>query len=199
MTPTPATDQTADTLLATIDPGRIADESVRQTVIILLNHIEHLTSVVNTLKAENQQLRDEINRLKGDPGKPNIKPNRAKASLSNLSSERERKKPQAHKKASKNEYIKIDREQVLEVLFEQLPVDAVFKGYEDVIVQDIKLSTDNVLFRKQKYYSPGEGKTYLASLPAGYEGQFGPGLKALVARCVFSGQHDPGKAARVFV
>jgi len=30
-----------------------------------------------------------------------------------------------------------------------------------VVVQDIKLTTDNVLFRKQKYYSPSEGKTYL--------------------------------------
>lgn len=29
-----------------------------------------------------------------------------------------------------------------------------FKGYEEVIVQDISLKTDNVLFRKQKYYSP---------------------------------------------
>jgi len=40
-----------------------------------------------------------------------------------------------------------------------LPVDAEFKGYEEVVVQDIKLTTDNVLFRKQKY-SPSEGKTY---------------------------------------
>jgi len=61
-----------------------------------------------------------------------------------------------------------------------LPVDAEFKGYEEVVVQDIKLTTDNVLFRKQKYYSPSEGKTYLAELPDGYEGEFGPGIKALV-------------------
>jgi len=57
-----------------------------------------------------------------------------------------------------------------------LPVDAEFKGYEEVVVQDIKLTTDNVLF--QKYYSL-RGKTYLAELPDGYEGEFGP-IKALV-------------------
>jgi len=39
---------------------------------------------------------------------------------------------------------------------------------QEVVVQDIKLTTDNVLFRKQKYYS-SEGKTYLAELPDGYE------------------------------
>ncbi len=85
MTPTPPTDQQPSTLLANIDPEKIADESVRQTVIIRLNHIEDLSAVVNTLKAENQQLRDEINRLKGEPGKPNIKPNRGKDSQSNHS------------------------------------------------------------------------------------------------------------------
>jgi len=73
-----------------------------------------------------------------------------------------------------------DREEILKYPLELLPADAQFKGYEEVIVQDIKLTTDNVLFRKQKYYSPSEGKTYLAKLPLGYEGEFGPGVKALV-------------------
>jgi len=57
-----------------------------------------------------------------------------------------------------------------------LPVDAEFKGYEEVVVQDIKLTTDNVLFRKT---TPSEEK-HLAELPDGYEGEFGPGIKALV-------------------
>ena len=34
-----------------------------------------------------------------------------------------------------------------------LPADAQFKGYADVVVQDIRLGTDNVLFHKAKYYS----------------------------------------------
>ncbi len=60
----------------------------------------------------------------------------------------------------------------------QLPPDAEFKGYEDVVVQDIKIVTDNVRFRKEKFYSPSKHETYLAKLPVGYEGQFGPGIKA---------------------
>ena len=31
----------------------------------------------------------------------------------------------------------------------------------------------------EKYYSPAERQTYLAALPPGYAGQFGPGIKAL--------------------
>jgi hypothetical protein len=55
----------------------------------------------------------------------------------------------------------------------------VFKGYEDVVVQDLVFRTDNVKFRKEKYYSPSTGKTYLAPLPEGYGGEFGPNLKSL--------------------
>jgi len=128
----------------------------------------------------NQQLRDEINRLKGEQGKPEIKPNKRRLSSAtrDYSSERERHKPKNRKKASKVAKIKIDREEVVRVDPVQLPPDAEFKGYEDVVVQDIKIETDNVLFRKEKFYSPTEHKSYLAELPAGYEGQFGPGIKA---------------------
>jgi len=58
-----------------------------------------------------------------------------------------------------------DREEILEYPRSELPADAQFKGYvreasrrEEVIVQEHKLLTDNVLGRKQKYYSPSLGK-----------------------------------------
>jgi len=90
--------------------------------------------------------------------------------------------------------IKIDRQQILEYPQDLLPVDAEFKGYEEVVVQDIKLTTDNVLFRKQKYYSPSEGKTYLAELPDGYEGEFGPGIKALVISLYYGSNMTQSKS-----
>ena len=60
-------------------------------------------------------------------------------------------------------------------------------------IQDITLTTDNVLFRKQKYYSPSQGKTYLAELPGGYEGEFGPGIKTLVISLYYGGNMTQGK------
>ena len=45
--------------------------------------------------------------------------------------------------------------------------------------QDLVFRTGNVKFRKEKYYSPSAGKTYLAPLPEGYGGEFGPNLKSL--------------------
>jgi len=46
-----------ETVLQTFDPQQIADESVRQVIVILLNHTEQLTTEITALKAENQRLR----------------------------------------------------------------------------------------------------------------------------------------------
>ncbi|BAY81756.1 hypothetical protein NIES267_72060 (plasmid) [Calothrix parasitica NIES-267] len=180
-------------LLQTIDTREIADESMRRTVEILLNLIEQQQLEIKELREENQKLRDENNRLKGEEGKPDIKANKKKGFKNDHSSEKERKTPAEHHKRSKNETVKIDREEIVTYPKEKLPADAEFKGYEEVIIQDILLKTDNVLFRKQKYYSPQTGKTYLASLPDGYDGEFGPGIKALVMSLYYGGNMTQGK------
>ena len=126
-------------------------------------------------------------------GKPEDKANGPKKLKENYSSEKERKTPKKHIKSSKNALLKVDREKILEYSQGELPLDSEFKGYEEVIVQDILLKTDNVLFRKHKYYSPSEGKTYLAPLPSGYDGEFGPGVKALVMSLYYGGNMTQGK------
>jgi hypothetical protein len=161
------------------DPNEIQDENARQAIIWLLNLVEELKSENEVLRAEVQQLRDENNRLKGEQGQPDVKPNQAKKNQDH-SSEKERRRPKKWRKGSKVDKIKIDREEKLVVNKQELPPDAQFKGYEPVVVQDIQIKTDNVRFWKEKYYAPSTGKSYLASLPAGYEGEFGPGLRSLV-------------------
>jgi len=169
-------------MLGNLDPNSIQDiDGARRAIQELLNLIEEVVGENRALREENQQLRDEINRLKGEQGRPKVKANRkSEKKREDYSSESERRKPRQRKKKSKRARVRIDREQVLAVDQAQLPSDAEFKGYEEVVVQDIEIKTDNVLFRKEKYYSPSEHKTYLAELPDGYEGQFGPGIKALV-------------------
>src|SRR3989440_11718141 len=53
------------------------------------------------------------------------------------------------------------------------------QGPEDLVVQELRFVTDNVKFHKEKYYAASTGQTYLAPLPAGYRGEFGPNLKSL--------------------
>ncbi len=161
-----------------IDLSVILEEKTRELVKRLLNFIEQLSSSLREARAEIQRLRDENNRLKGEQGKPDIKANVVEAPKSH-SSEKERHKPRQRHGKKKQASIVVNREEVVQVNRFILPADAVFKGYEENVVQDILLKTDNVRFLKEKYYSPSLGRTYLAELPTGYEGQFGPGLKAL--------------------
>jgi len=161
-----------------IDLSAILEEKTRELVKGLVNFIEQLSSNLREARAENQRLRDENNRLKGEQGKPEIKGDTE--TPKDHSSEQERRKPRKRQAKKKIVTIVIDRKEVVRVDQSILPGDAIFKGYEENVVQDILLKTDNVCFLKEKYYSPSLGCTYLAELPSGYEGQFGPGIKALV-------------------
>jgi len=149
----------------------------------LLNLIETLSRENQELKHQNQELRDEINRLKGEQGKPKIKPN--KKNSSQYSSEKERKEAKKRKKRNKKDQIKTHDTQTCSVDKSILPNDARFKGYDRVVIQDIKFEAHNTLFLKEKYYSPSLNKTYLAPLPSGYDGEFGPAIKAMAIKLYF--------------
>ncbi len=184
-------------MLEDLDLSRIGDPYARECVHRLLNLVEKLAMEVRSLQEENQRLRDENARLKGEKGKPDIKANAPKPPSADYSSERERHTPKAWRKTSKTAKIHIDREEVLKIDRENLPADAEFKGYEDTTVQDVILRTDNVLFRKEKFYSPGEGRIYLAPLPGGYEGEFGPGIESLVITLYFGSNMSEPKIAEL--
>lgn len=162
----------------------IVDPSARRIIKILINLVEILAAENAALKLTVQELRDEINHLKGEQGKPDIRGQSKGKGGSNHSSESERNKgnakPPRKPKVKKTQTIKIDRQVTCEIDKADLPEDAIFKGYETRIIQDIKIITDNVEFRLPTYYSPSLNKTYIAPLPPGYAGEFGPGVRASI-------------------
>ncbi|VAW36233.1 hypothetical protein MNBD_GAMMA01-1047, partial [hydrothermal vent metagenome] len=131
-----------------------------------------------------------------EQGKPDIKAN-TKKKQGNHSSENERKnknagcdkddngnkdKKQKRKRQSKVSKIKVDRDEVCPIDKSILPADAVFKGYSDSIIQDIKIITDNVRYRREVYYSASSNKSYYGDLPtevAGH-GEYGVGIRSLL-------------------
>ncbi len=86
----------------------------------------------------------------------------------------------------KRKPLKIDRTEHCKVDQSILPGDAIKKGVEKTIIQDIEFKTHNIEFHREVYYSPSEKKRYIGALPPGYSGEFGPGVKSLV--CVL--YHD---------
>jgi hypothetical protein len=184
-------------MLEDLDLHSIVDEQTRELVRRLLNVLEDVMADLRAAQAENQRLRDEINRLKGEQGRPKVQSNTPQPPHTDHSSEQERRKPKIWSKRHKTDRIPIDREQVVEVDPDRLPPDAVFKGYEDVVVQDVIFRTDNVLFHKEKFYSPSQHQTYLAALPQGYSGQFGPGIKGLALVFYYGAQMSEPKVAEL--
>jgi len=164
----------------------IKDKKVTQVFELLCNIIEKLSSENQQLREENQDLKDENNRLKKELGKPDIKPNNRgkckKKTSRNYSSEKERNNcnQNERKRGSKKDKIVISETTVCDCDKSILPSDAVFKSYNDVMVQELQFTTHNHLFRKKVYYSESTKTTYTAPLPLGFCGEFGPQLKSFV-------------------
>ena len=160
---------------------QVTDPGVRAAINILLNIVEVLIDK-NTQQAETiQQLKDEINLLKGEQSRPKPRPDNKGKDHSSEKERKERQSKKAKKKRTpKQDAIKADRTVVCKLDKSKLPEDAVHKGHTSVIIQDLKVSTDNVQFERETYYSPSLKKTFMADLPAGYDGEFGPGIKTLV-------------------
>jgi regulator of replication initiation timing len=176
------------------ETATISDPQIKKIFTGLFDLVELLASENEKLTVENQQLKNEVNELKGEQGKPDVKPNKRNAT--DISSEKERKdgKPGDDGKASEDSRkkkrnrkpklpdINIDREHKCEIDQSTLPSDVINKGFTDTIIVDIKIVTDNVRYRRETYYSPSQGKTFIAPLPVGVagKGEFGVGVRSLI-------------------
>lgn len=154
----------------------VTDPVAKAIFAELFNIIEELSTRNTILEKENRQLRDEISHLKGEQGKPHIRPNTR--NKKNISSEKERRPKTKWKKQAKKADIHIDNTVHCTVESTTLPPDAVFKYTDTVIQQDIVFERRNTLYKIDVYYSPSENKTYRAALPAEYSGYHGNGLQS---------------------
>ncbi|MCB0559100.1 MAG: hypothetical protein KDD09_09165, partial [Phaeodactylibacter sp.] len=119
-----------------IDPSSIKDiDSFRDIVKLLLNIVEQQSEQIEQLRQENQELKDEINRLKGEQGRPKF-PKSEEPAAKDISSEKQRRKKN-RRKGKKKPNIDIDRTEYCRVDESVLPADAQFKGYDDVIQQEL--------------------------------------------------------------
>jgi hypothetical protein len=159
-------------------------DTLKALLLKLLDTIEQLAQINHQQYEEIQRLEDEINRLKGEKGKPKIPPNIPPRETNNRT-----KKPRNWTKQSKKPKIKIDRTEHVPVDTGILPPDAEFKGYRSVIKQNIKFKTDNVEYILERYYSPSENKVYEAEIPEDVQNfEFGSDLKAFIANLYYAGR-----------
>jgi hypothetical protein len=126
-------------------------------------------------------LRDEISRLKGGPGRPNIKP-------SGMEQGTEAKPPSSggeRPRGSTRSKLAIHEEQIIKVATP--PCGARLKGYTSFVVQDLLIRPHVVNFRCERWQTP-DGAMVTAPLPAGIHGHFGPELRRFVLTQYHQGQ-----------
>ena len=156
-----------------------------------LSRAEHKIFTIQILE-ENAELRralaaahDEIARLKGCPGRPNIKP--SKPSGMEKATEPKSEKPSGEerpKRGPTNPKLTIDEHRTVEVT---PPPGSRFKGYTSFIVQDLIIRTNVVEYRCERWLTP-DGTILTAPLPDGVQGHFGPELVRYVIHSHYHGQ-----------
>ena len=108
---------------------------------MLLNLIESLTADLRKAQAENLYLREQLKGRKGGGGKQDSSQDTPRPTPRSSEEERaEGSEKRQHTKRSKLDRVRIDREEVLKMDRAALPADAEFKGYEEVVVQELESS-----------------------------------------------------------
>ena len=140
--------------------------------------VDHLLRVIEQLRAENRQLRDEIDRLKGLPRRPTIRPSTLNAPHPDpLHKKKRRGKRPGSAKRQKTGALTIH--ETIPLSLEGLPEGTQQNGYEEFVVQDLKIEAHNVCYQRLRYLLP-DGTSRTAPLPADVQGHFGAGLRSYV-------------------
>lgn len=160
-------------------PGDLDGLSHADLKSLVLRLLEEMAELRRTVAAQ----RDEIARLKGGSGRPNIKP-------SGMDKATEPKPPptagsEPRPKGSKTSKLSIDEERTVKVAAP--PPGSRFKGYTNFVVQDLVIRPHVVNFRCERWRTP-DGDMMTAPLPAGISGHFGPELRRFVLVQYHQGQ-----------
>jgi hypothetical protein len=146
---------------------------VRQLLDIIALQQERILQ----LEEHVHQLEDEIARLKGLKARPRIAPSTLERPP------RPPRDPKAKRpgsaKRSKTALLTVTEEVV--VPLPDVPPEAVFKGYEDFVLQDLILQPRVIRYRRERWLTP-EGQSLLAPLPAEVlpGSHFGPDLTCFI-------------------
>jgi hypothetical protein len=160
------------------DLDGLSPAALKGLVIRLLEELASLKQII-------LEQRQEIARLKGLKGKPDIKP----STPSGMDKASQKKPPGADRPAKRGRGSKRSRVTIEArvVVPQTIPAGSRFKGYESFTVQDLKIEASVVCYRRERWLTP-DGRTVIAPLPPGIGDHFGPELKRFILAQYYQGQ-----------
>lgn len=153
----------ADLTLPSYDAIPPAEHS--QTLQWVLEVCQRQQERLVLLEEMGGQLKDESAILKGAKPRPQIKPSTLTQETPPGEEPARRVRKGPHAKLAKE--LEIHETRLLEPA--QLPVGALFKGYEDYVVQGLRIRLHNTRYRRARYQTP-TGETVLGELPRAVQG-----------------------------
>lgn len=153
------------------------DELIRQLIEKNRWLEARLDIALNTLaqlQEENQWLKDEIARLKGQKPHPKIPPSNLEGAKSiDKQNDKNKLSRGTHPRHKKTRHLEIHARNRIKP--KSIPEGAVFKGCQKFTVQDIILQSHNTLYELERWQLPN-GTYVTGKLPENIQGHYGPQL-----------------------
>ena len=150
------------------DIDALSAPELRALVVELLDRVGELSRIVI-------EQREEIARLKGLKGRPDIKPPSTPSGMDKACRFTGDGQPKRCGGGPKTAKRVIHEDRVI-APSQPVPPGSRFKGYEDVVTQDLILRAHVVRYRRERWLTPS-GEHVVAPLPSGIKGHFGPELR----------------------
>jgi hypothetical protein len=151
-----------------------------QTLKLVLEVCQSQQERIALLEETVAQLKNEVAILKGEKPRPTIRPSTLNADKPQEvgASQGERSQENEAGRGKKSKTLEIHERHILQPA--QIPVGAIFKGYEDYLVQGLRITLHNIQYRRARYKTL-TGDTLVGELPEAMRGShFDPELRSYI-------------------
>ena len=146
------------------------------------NQLADFKVLLEAQREEIQRLKDTIAILKGQKGRPKIKPSQLEKGKPGSAPEEggtgSKQTRAGSAKRVKTAHLTIAQTEILRP--EQVPPGSIFKGYQDYVVQELEIQVHTTCYRCERWQTP-DGGYVVGRLPVALQGShFGPRLRSYI-------------------